>query len=159
MLRRRAWEGPRMGQTTRSALAEVRHDVAVSVGALASSFGNRDLARAQLALLAFSICEWASFIALMVFAFDDGGASMVGLISLVQLIPAALPCAAAARHLDTARAHAARGVDVADAPGALGGMDIGHRPARHVESADQQRLAERRRLARRRALRSHAADS
>jgi MFS family permease len=55
-----------------------------------ASFRNPDLARAQLALVAFSICEWASFIALMVFAFEQGGAAAIGIISLVQLIPAAL---------------------------------------------------------------------
>jgi MFS family permease len=55
-----------------------------------ASFRNPDLARAQLALVAFSICEWASFIALMVFAFEQGGVAAIGIISLVQLIPAAL---------------------------------------------------------------------
>jgi MFS family permease len=55
-----------------------------------ASFRNPDLARAQLALVAFGICEWASFIALMVFAFEQGGAAAIGIISLVQLIPAAV---------------------------------------------------------------------
>ena len=40
--------------------------------------------------MAFGIAEWASFIAVMVFAFDDGGTQMLGLISLLQLIPAAV---------------------------------------------------------------------
>ena len=40
--------------------------------------------------MAFGIAEWASFIALMVFAFDDGGTPMLGLVSLLQLIPAAV---------------------------------------------------------------------
>ena len=62
----------------------------VSARALVASFRNPNLARAQLAFVAFSICEWASFIALMVFAFDEGGAAAVGVISLVQPIPAAL---------------------------------------------------------------------
>jgi MFS family permease len=73
-----------------SAIAEIRRDLAVSARALVSSFRNPNLARAQLAFVAFSICEWASFIALMVFAFDEGGAAAVGVISLVQLIPAAV---------------------------------------------------------------------
>ncbi len=76
--------------SSRSGLAEVRRDLAVSGRALAASFRNPDLARAQLALIAFSICEWASFIALMVFAFGRGGTAMVGVISLLQLIPAAI---------------------------------------------------------------------
>ena len=73
-----------------SALSEIGRDLAVSARALVASFRNPDLARAQLALLAFSICEWASFIALMVFAFAQGGATAIGIISLVQLIPAAV---------------------------------------------------------------------
>ena len=75
---------------TTSALSEIKRDLVVSARALVASFRNPDLARAQLALVAFSICEWASFIALMVFAFDQGGAAAVGIISLVQLIPAAI---------------------------------------------------------------------
>jgi MFS family permease len=75
---------------SRSGPSEIKRDLAISARALASSFRNRDLARAQLALLAFSICEWASFIALMVYAFGHGGTGAVGVISLVQLIPAAV---------------------------------------------------------------------
>jgi MFS family permease len=74
----------------RSGASELRRDLVISVRALAASFRNRDLGRALWALTAFSICEWASFIALMVYAFEDGGTTMVGVISLVQLIPAAL---------------------------------------------------------------------
>ena len=74
----------------RSGLHELRRDLSRSVRALAASFRNRDLRRALLALTAFSISEWASFIALMVFAFGEGGTRMVGVISLVQLIPAAV---------------------------------------------------------------------
>lgn len=74
----------------RSGLSEIKRDLVVSARALGSSFRNRNLARAQIALLAFSICEWASFIALMVFAFGQGGTGAVGVISLVQLIPAAV---------------------------------------------------------------------
>ncbi len=83
-------EDPSQARGERSGLAELRHDLVVSVRALAASFRNRDLGRALLALTAFSVSEWASFIALMVFAFEDGGTAMVGIISLVQLIPAAL---------------------------------------------------------------------
>jgi MFS family permease len=74
----------------RSGPSEIKRDLAISARAFASSFRNPDLARAQLALLAFSICEWASFIALMVYAFGHGGTGAVGVISLAQLIPAAV---------------------------------------------------------------------
>src|SRR3990172_3827840 len=73
-----------------SALAEVRGDLAVSLRALGSTFGNPNLWRSLTGLTAFSICEWGGYIALIVFAFDQGGTRMVGVISLVQLIPAAI---------------------------------------------------------------------
>lgn len=41
-------------------------------------------------LTAFSITEWAAFIALIVYAFDRGGTAQVGLIALAQQIPAAV---------------------------------------------------------------------
>ena len=78
------------GGSGRSGLSEMRRDLVISARAFGSSFRNPYLARAHRALLAFSICEWASFIALMVFAFGHGGTGAVGVISLVQLIPAAV---------------------------------------------------------------------
>jgi MFS family permease len=75
---------------SRSGLSELRRDLALSLRALAASFRNPDMGRALLALTAFSICEWASFIALIVFAFGEGGTRLVGIISLAQLIPAAI---------------------------------------------------------------------
>jgi predicted MFS family arabinose efflux permease len=51
---------------------------------------SRDLRRVLLAYLAFNIGEWASYIALLVWAFDQGGVRAASAIGLVQLIPAAL---------------------------------------------------------------------
>ncbi|HET9671594.1 MAG TPA: MFS transporter [Actinomycetota bacterium] len=65
-------------------------DLRSSVAALGSAFRSRDLAKALVAYLGFSISEWAAFIALIVYAYEDGGSLMVGAISLLQLIPAAL---------------------------------------------------------------------
>jgi MFS family permease len=73
----------------RSSVSELRRDLSLSVRALAASFRTPDLRRTLLAFTAFSIFEWAGFIALMVFAFEDGGTAMVGFVSLVLLIPAA----------------------------------------------------------------------
>ena len=61
-----------------------------SFAALGRSFGSPDIAKALAAYLAFTITEWAAFIALIVYAYEDGGSVMVGLVSLLQLIPAAL---------------------------------------------------------------------
>ncbi len=74
------------GSAVRSVLADVR----TSLTALGSSFRSPDIAKALAAYLAFTITEWAAFIALIVYAYQDGGSVMVGLVSLLQLIPAAI---------------------------------------------------------------------
>jgi MFS family permease len=73
-----------------SALKSVLADVRTSLTALGSSFRSPDIAKALAAYLAFTITEWAAFIALIVYAYQDGGSVMVGLVSLLQLIPAAI---------------------------------------------------------------------
>jgi MFS family permease len=79
-------ERPETGSPVRRVLA----DVQTSFAALGRSFGSPDIAKALAAYLAFTITEWAAFIALIVYAYEDGGSVMVGLVSLLQLIPAAL---------------------------------------------------------------------
>jgi MFS family permease len=79
-------ERPETGSPVRRVLADVR----TSFAALGRSFGSPDIAKALAAYLAFTITEWAAFIALIVYAYEDGGSVMVGLVSLLQLIPAAL---------------------------------------------------------------------
>jgi MFS family permease len=64
--------------------------VRTSFAALGRSFRSPDIAKALAAYVAFTITEWAAFIALIVYAYQDGGSVMVGLVSLLQLIPAAL---------------------------------------------------------------------
>ncbi len=81
-----AEEGPRSGSAVKSVFADVR----TSLTALGSSFRSPDIAKALAAYVAFTITEWAAFIALIVYAYEDGGSVMVGLVSLLQLIPAAL---------------------------------------------------------------------
>ncbi len=72
------------------AWGEIRRDVAASARAFVDSFRSRELARAQVAYLAFSLTEWGAFIALFVYAFRDGGMQMVGFVALLQQIPAAV---------------------------------------------------------------------
>jgi MFS family permease len=79
-------ERPETGSPVRRVLADVR----TSFAAVGRSFGSPDIAKALAAYLAFTITEWAAFIALIVYAYEDGGSVMVGLVSLLQLIPAAL---------------------------------------------------------------------
>ena len=79
-------ERPETGSPVRRILVDVR----TSFAALGRSFRSPDIAKALAAYLAFTITEWAAFIALIVYAYADGGSVMVGLVSLLQLIPAAL---------------------------------------------------------------------
>src|SRR5215207_3293091 len=96
--RRRRWS-TRCGDRRRG-LAPGRSVVAVTrvVGrrlaeggaALASNFRRPDLRRAQLAFGATYAGEWALTVALGVVAFRDGGATAVGIVALIRMLPSAL---------------------------------------------------------------------
>ncbi len=57
---------------------------------LAAAGRNPDIRRVELAWGAAIAAEWAHFVALGVFAYEEGGASAVGVAGLVRLLPAAI---------------------------------------------------------------------
>jgi len=67
------------------------------LAALSVAVRNPDIRRVELAWGAAITAEWAHFVALGVFAYEQGGASAVGIAGLVRLLPAAVvaPFAAA----------------------------------------------------------------
>jgi MFS family permease len=60
------------------------------VRALGAAVRNRDVRRVEFAWGAAISAEWAHFVALGVFAYEQGGATAVGVAGLVRLLPAAL---------------------------------------------------------------------
>jgi MFS family permease len=63
---------------------------AQAVAALRAVFRNRDLRRVELAWGASIATEWAHYVALGVFAYEQGGPTAVGIAGLIRMLPAAL---------------------------------------------------------------------
>ncbi|MEO6206844.1 MAG: cyclic nucleotide-binding domain-containing protein [Candidatus Limnocylindrales bacterium] len=59
-------------------------------------FANRDLRRVLVAYLAFNIAEFGTWIAVLLYAYEQAGPTSVGVVALIQLVPAALIAAPAA---------------------------------------------------------------
>jgi MFS family permease len=59
------------------------------VSALGAAVRNRNVRRVELAWGCSIAAEWAHFVALGVFAYEEGGATAVGIAGLVRLLPAA----------------------------------------------------------------------
>jgi len=71
-------------------LQELTTRVRESLRALADVFRSRDLRRLQLASAGSVIGSWAYIVALLVYAYDQGGAAAVGLVTVIRMIPSAV---------------------------------------------------------------------
>jgi MFS family permease len=71
-------------------IGEVGRRLAVGGAALASNLRRPDLRRAQLAFGSAYASEWSLLVVLGVVAFRDGGATAVGIVALIRMLPSAL---------------------------------------------------------------------
>jgi MFS family permease len=65
------------------------------LGVVATILRNPTLVRVLAAFLAFSIAEWATWFAVVIYAYERGGATEAGIIAFVQLLPSIVVAPAA----------------------------------------------------------------
>jgi MFS family permease len=73
-----------------SSRPRIRARLAASAGAFGAVLRNPALRRVELAFLGFNLTEWGIWVAILVFAYGNGGAGEVALVAVLQLAPAAV---------------------------------------------------------------------
>jgi MFS family permease len=68
----------------------IRARLGESFGAFRDVFANPNLRRVELAWAGTNIGRWAYFVALAVYAYEQGGATAVGLVALIRMFPSAI---------------------------------------------------------------------
>ena len=81
----------------------LRRSLQAAAGAFASNAANSNLRRAQLSFLGAWTAEWAFTVALGIVAYRDGGATAVGLVGLLRMVPSAVVAPFAATLADRGR--------------------------------------------------------
>jgi hypothetical protein len=88
---------------------------------LVDALGTVDLRRLQLSWALTSFGQWAFFVILAVYAYEQGGASAVGVAALVRMVPAGLTAPMAGLVIDrSSRRDVLLGTDVARAAALAG---------------------------------------
>lgn len=77
--------------------------VAARTGALAEVFRSPELRRVESAWAGYYVADWASFVALSVYAYRFGGAQAVGVLGLVRAVPAVVGVPAGSALADRTR--------------------------------------------------------
>ena len=81
-------------------LADVRAAAVSRSAVMLKALRNRRLLRVQAAYVLYNVVEWASWIAILVWAYDAGGVRAASALAVVQLVPSALLASPAATWLD-----------------------------------------------------------
>jgi MFS family permease len=71
-------------------IGALKHAFVDQAGAVTGVFRNRELRRLELAWGGFFVVEWATLLALSVWAYRQGGASAAGVVGLLRMLPAAV---------------------------------------------------------------------